>query len=690
MTIPSPNLDNISFEEIFKQIRHKIPQFSELWTDHNFSDPGITFIELFSWLAEMQIFSLNTISKNSYLKFLQNLGFSQKPPTPTRIIVNFPTEEKLENLHIQKHSLLISDDEPNKIFQIEENIEILPCLLEKAYHFNPISGYYHLDNLEFEKDDPVFEPRSWNLMPFGADMIPQRALCLGFSDLDKYTGKTLRFFIKIKNEELEKFPFGTHGEEPTIGSSPTYAITGDSSKTTPIFWEWATKLNEFNKPVWKSLNVLSSTNLLTQSGIISFTIPFKKENKISIEKNNDSQTSELFWVRCSLVKDDYETPPIIDGIYLNPVMITSGQICHEPESPSEKIFVSNSLSNQKFVLRNLPIIKIHSLRSTVHSESSNSIPRYEFWNEVKNFDYSTGEDRHFTINYQSGEISFGDGEKGKIPEKNSMFEVIYRYGNAKTEINNNTEFNLQIKNQNLQLNKIAKSRFVASLGNDEESLEELYYRARSDLSIPYVAVTSEDFEYIAKSTPGLRIARTTAIVNENNSIGGNTVDITVIPYSIKRNPVPKRTFLDCVCKHIDKHRLLTTSIRILPPNYVEVTVKITIRTKTGVSKDIVKRKLEDFISPISRGEKLSGWPVGRSVYKSEISALIAQIPGVECIESLSLFARDQKGTFKFVGENIVIKKENRTNTFVYSGNHSINIVHSQQSCKTNNGEKNTN
>ena len=198
MTIPNLNLDDVNFEEIFKQIRHKIPQFSELWSDHNFSDPGITFIELFSWLAEMQIFSLNTISKDVYFKFLQNLGFSKKLPVSTKLIVNFPTSKKLKNLFIPKHSLLISNDDQNKIFQIEDDVEILPCTLDSVYNYSPVAGYYHLDNLELEKDDSEYEPRTWDLLPFGEKITPKRAFCLGFSDLAKYPGKTFGFFIKIK------------------------------------------------------------------------------------------------------------------------------------------------------------------------------------------------------------------------------------------------------------------------------------------------------------------------------------------------------------------------------------------------------------------------------------------------------------------------------------------------------------
>jgi len=74
MTLPKENLDDKNFEELVKEAVARIPVYAPEWTDHNIHDPGITFIELFAWLAEMQIYRLNMISDKSYRKFLTLVG----------------------------------------------------------------------------------------------------------------------------------------------------------------------------------------------------------------------------------------------------------------------------------------------------------------------------------------------------------------------------------------------------------------------------------------------------------------------------------------------------------------------------------------------------------------------------------------------------------------------------------------
>jgi len=48
MPLPTPNLDDRRFQDILDEARRLIPRYCPEWTDHNLSDPGITFLELFA------------------------------------------------------------------------------------------------------------------------------------------------------------------------------------------------------------------------------------------------------------------------------------------------------------------------------------------------------------------------------------------------------------------------------------------------------------------------------------------------------------------------------------------------------------------------------------------------------------------------------------------------------------------
>ena len=76
MPIPLPNLDDRTYADLFAEMRALIPRYAPAWTDHNDSDPGITLLQLFAWLAEATIYRLNRIPAASEAQFLKLLGAS--------------------------------------------------------------------------------------------------------------------------------------------------------------------------------------------------------------------------------------------------------------------------------------------------------------------------------------------------------------------------------------------------------------------------------------------------------------------------------------------------------------------------------------------------------------------------------------------------------------------------------------
>ncbi len=73
MPILQLNLDNRTYEDLMEELRALIPKYCPDWTDHNASDPGITLVELFAWIAETLIYRTNRIPENSRWQLLQLL-----------------------------------------------------------------------------------------------------------------------------------------------------------------------------------------------------------------------------------------------------------------------------------------------------------------------------------------------------------------------------------------------------------------------------------------------------------------------------------------------------------------------------------------------------------------------------------------------------------------------------------------
>ena len=74
MPLPNLNLDDKTFKELVEDAKKHIPIYAPKWTDHSIHDPGITIIELFAWLTEMQLYYLSRITPENKIKFLKILG----------------------------------------------------------------------------------------------------------------------------------------------------------------------------------------------------------------------------------------------------------------------------------------------------------------------------------------------------------------------------------------------------------------------------------------------------------------------------------------------------------------------------------------------------------------------------------------------------------------------------------------
>lgn len=54
----SAPLDDIDFDALIEIARERLPMLAPEWTDYNYSDPGITLVELLAWIADSQIYSI--------------------------------------------------------------------------------------------------------------------------------------------------------------------------------------------------------------------------------------------------------------------------------------------------------------------------------------------------------------------------------------------------------------------------------------------------------------------------------------------------------------------------------------------------------------------------------------------------------------------------------------------------------
>jgi hypothetical protein len=213
--------------------------------------------------------------------------------------------------------------------------------------------------------------------------------------------------------------------------------------------------------------------------------------------------------------------------------------------------------------------------------------------------------------------------------------------------------------------------------NGIETLDQTIIRARKDMKTVTRAVTSEDYETLALSTPGVNVVRAKAIPryhpNMHQEIPGI---VTVVVASSEPEPpqLPGIEFYQAVYRHLNQHRLLTTELFIIPSGYVEVSVQaeVVIKPEFLCSTVIenVNTGLTNFLHPLSGGSDGRGWPFGRPVYLSEIYEVIDRASGVDYVNTLAL----KKEKSNWLDDDIIISPHG----LVYPGAHMITALEEQE------------
>jgi len=626
MGLPIPNLDDKRFDEIVEEARSLIARYAPEWTDHNVHDPGITFIELFAYLAEMQIYQLNRVTDENYLKFLKLVGFYPLPAEPARVDITFQNVK--EEKTIPAGTQLITEKGAERIvFETEENFNIIPVKLKSIITKHDSQT---IDNTQAnEKDDIYFTP-------FGEKASKGAELRLGF---DKpLPEKEIQLTFVMVEEDLPLV--GKHGDE-----SPKVFPSAE------VAWEYLSGVT------WNELIVKKDTTwALTRSGKVVFSGPLSMAEK-----------DGLYWIRCRLREGQYEIVPQINRILLNTVPAIQIETVR-----NEDLGTGNGMPEQVVKLKKKPLL-MECLSIQVREKSG----RWKEWYEVVDFDLSGPHDPHYTFNHEKGEIAFGNGLNGRIPDESQKIRACLYKTSLGSKGNIPKGQNFRIDKGGLEgIERINLKE--ATGGRDAESMESAMLRAKKDFRTAYRAVTSDDYERLAISTPGLRVARAKAIPGYHPDFPcisdfPAAVTVVVVPYVREGvvTPVAGEGFINTVFEHLNIHRLVTTDLYVIGPEYVKVFVKCKVRIKKRSMPDMVKERvkkaLEDFLDPLKGGPDGDGWSFGRSVFPSEIYRVIDKVEGVDYATAVSLSA---EGNYRKEEEIIKIPRV----ALVFSGEHDVEII----------------
>ena len=140
MPLQLPNLDDRSYADLMTEARALIPRDAAAWTNHNPSDPGITVIELFAYLAELLIYRVNRITDANVEAFLRLLNGPDWNRTPGR-----PLEDEVRDAVLtlrRPHRAVTCTDFETLAREADPHVVRVACLPRRD--FDPVDAPGHV------------------------------------------------------------------------------------------------------------------------------------------------------------------------------------------------------------------------------------------------------------------------------------------------------------------------------------------------------------------------------------------------------------------------------------------------------------------------------------------------------------------------------------------------------------------
>ena len=421
-----------------------------------------------------------------------------------------------------------------------------------------------------------------------------------------------------------------------------------------VVWEYWDGRN------WNPLAVDDETQGFTNSGFVMFVAP---DDWVMSAKF----TEERFWLRARLEQGGYVKPPRIKMLVTNAI-----DAFNQETIRGETLGSSDASPLQQFRILRGPLIddEVVEVRERqrpnpehitdlgpdafrpVEPENPQNNEVWVRYKRVDSFFASGPTSRHYTLDYVTGIVQFGDGRRGMVPPelKNSVVASNYRIGGGSLgNVNANTLTSL---GRALAYIGSVVNPLPATGGADRETIDEAKTRAPYTIKSRDRAVTAEDYEMLALRA-STTLARARCVPDRSNR---GHVTLACVPKAetraeeLNRRLVPSNEVLRYVKRYLDERKLVGTVLNVVRPRYKDLSLRVvlvrrTVGTSDRLRKDI-ELKLRRFLHALVGGRDGKGWDFGRPVLKAELIHLVEEVPGVEGVDALEI--RDE-------GRNVTVE-----------------------------------
>ena len=573
MALNNVVLDDKDWSKIVEEARLLIPSFSREWTDHNASDPGITMLELFAWLEEIQRYRLNRTSAAIRERFFLMAGVRPLDAQPASTVVEFAPAERFvpQSILVPAGTELSITGHLDLPYQTVRDSYLVAATISAV---ETLAGGRELDRTSAQHDD------AGHFDAFGSDPKPGDALQITFSHT--VTAPEISVAFRVFDNDLSS------------------VIPGVPLSSVELRWEYSSAT-----AAWRPLTVIRDTTAaLTLTGFVVFQDPAE-----SIQR-----------IRAIIASGHYEIPPRLAAIRVNTLEVSQiGLAAPELET-------GTGLPDQE---RKLPVLPMRDEAAPIVRVGPAGAE--EDWAPVRDLSASLPSSKHYTFDAATGVVRFGNGFNGAIPaEAHRIVVKPLRYtlgqrGNLGAGMNwrlSSPENATSWKGTNTQ---------PATGGSDIELPEDTELRARAKLRTTVRGVTAADLEALAIQTPGIRVLRAKTLPGWSplSSCTPTSDDVTVVVLPAARPDMdsqpPSAGFLATVNRHLQSARLVANRLHVIGPEFIGLRLAAAVTLKKRAAPGDVRRDIEASLRESFSPQK---WPFGRDIFPSEIHQRLASVAGV--------------------------------------------------------------
>ena len=654
MPITQPAIDDRRFAQLVDDTLARVPVHTPEWTNFNQSDPGVTMVQLFSFLTENLIFRANQIPERNRAKFLQLLRIPLAPASAANGLITIANErgaaltEPLPG-DLEVHAGAVP-------FRTQLGLDVLPIearvLFKRklAAPSNELLDYYRLlyasYQLAFPSDVELYETvaldrKVVDSVDLNSDTIIAHSLWIALlgrkndarvndggqwkkAIRDQLGGRTLTLGIVPALDEVQ-------AQLLPGGNAQSRQLLRFELPNVPANGRVPRDASDQPAPNYRQLAPRTEVDLLTVPGVVQLSLPAADQLRFwegvdPLEGGvgdmppmlDDPALADrvITWLR---VRADGAAKARIQWVGINAAPVKqieriaaeplpdgdgnpdqTRKLSHAPVLPGSVRVVTRVADDKP-----LPWTQTDDLAAAA-PEVPVSDPRSPT-REAKT--QAAGPTEVFELDAEAGELRFGDGLRGRRLPLGARVYAAYEFcqgaqGNvAEGAINSAAQ---------LPSGFTVRNPAQTWGGADAETVLAGEKQVRRHLQHRERLVSVDDFEAIACRTPGVQVGRIEVLAAFHpdlvpNEPGGapGVVTVMAIPrFDAGQPDAPRadRLFLNALCRHLDPRRLVTTELVIRGASYKGIWISVGIEAAAGYSiaqvVNDVKLRLQEVLKPV--------------------------------------------------------------------------------------------